>query len=47
MGKTFYGIERERKYFDIMCERIEQAYAQPRLFSEPDPIKQQEQTGLF
>jgi DNA modification methylase len=25
MSKTFYGIEREPKYFDIMCERIEQA----------------------
>jgi site-specific DNA-methyltransferase (adenine-specific) len=32
MGKTFYGIERERKYFDIACERIERAYAQQRLF---------------
>jgi len=33
MGKTFYGIERERKYFDIACERIERAYAQQRLFA--------------
>ncbi len=33
MGKTFYGIERERKYFDIACERIERAYAQGRLFA--------------
>lgn len=32
MGKTFYGIEREPKYFDIACKRIEQAYAQGRLF---------------
>ena len=32
MGKTFYGIEREPKYFDIACKRIEQAYAQQRLF---------------
>lgn len=32
MGKTFIGIERERKYFDIACERIERAYAQKRLF---------------
>ena len=35
MGLQFVGIERERKYFDIACRRIEQAYAQPRLFSEP------------
>ena len=33
MGKVFYGIERERKYFDIACERIERAYAQQRLFA--------------
>jgi site-specific DNA-methyltransferase (adenine-specific)/modification methylase len=34
MGKHFTGIERERKYFDIACRRIEQAYAQPRLFED-------------
>ena len=32
-GKTFYGIERERKYFDIACERIENAYRQWRLIA--------------
>ena len=25
LGKTFYGIEREPKYFDIACQRIENA----------------------
>ena len=39
MGKTFYGIERERKYFDIACKRIEQAVAQGQLFA-PEPVKQ-------
>jgi len=34
MGLQFFGIERERKYFDIACRRIEQAYAQPRLFED-------------
>ena len=34
MGLHFTGIERERKYFDIACSRIEQAYAQPRLFED-------------
>lgn len=34
MGRTFTGIERERKYFDIACERITRAYAQPRLFED-------------
>jgi hypothetical protein len=33
-GRNFVGIERERKYFDIACRRIEQAYAQPRLFED-------------
>jgi hypothetical protein len=30
----FVGIERERKYFDIACERIDRALAQPRLFED-------------
>lgn len=34
MGKRFLGIELERRYFDIACERIEAAYAQGRLFDE-------------
>ena len=32
LGRKFIGIELERKYFDIACERIEAAYAQGRLF---------------
>ena len=32
MGKTFYGIEREPKYFDIMCERIMREVDRPQLF---------------
>ncbi len=31
LEKQFIGIERERKYFDIACERISQAQAQGRL----------------
>jgi len=31
LEKRFIGIERERKYFDIACERIEAAQAQGRL----------------
>ena len=38
MGLKFIGIEREPKYFDIACKRIEQAVAQPQLF-EPEPVK--------
>jgi DNA modification methylase len=32
-GKQFFGIERERKYFDMACERIARAQAQDRLFA--------------
>ena len=32
-GKTFIGIERKPKYFDIACQRIENAYRQERLFT--------------
>lgn len=33
MGRRFIGIERERKFFDIACERIARAQAQERLFA--------------
>jgi len=33
LGRKFIGIEIERKYFDIACERIAGAYAQGRLFA--------------
>lgn len=39
LGRKFIGIEREQKYFDIACKRIEQAVAQGQLF-EPKPMKQ-------
>ena len=39
LGRKFIGIEREPKYFDIACKRIEQAAAQGKLFA-PEPIKQ-------
>lgn len=45
LGRKFIGIEREPKYFDIACKRIEQAVAQGQLFA-PEPPKQ-EQTSLL
>jgi len=39
MGRQFIGIEREPKYFDIACKRIEQAAAQSQLF-DPKPCQQ-------
>jgi DNA modification methylase len=32
LGRKFIGIEIERKYFDIACERIDNAYRQQRMF---------------
>lgn len=32
MGRKFIGIEREKKYFDIACQRIENAQRQENLF---------------
>ena len=34
MGRDFIGIEREERYFDIACRRIEQAQRQGDLFIE-------------
>jgi len=45
MGRKFIGIEREPKYFDIACERIERAYAQGTLFEPTMP--KQEQVSLL
>lgn len=43
LGRSFIGIEREEEYFQIACERIRKAYAQPDFFVEqpkPSPAKQ-------
>ena len=41
LGRKFIGIEKEPEYFDIACERIQQAVNQPKLFNEktPDPVQ--------
>lgn len=39
LGREFVGIERERKYFEIACRRIDQATREPRLDLDP-PAKQ-------
>lgn len=44
MGRKFIGIEREPKYFDIACKRIEQATKQEDMFI---PKMQQEQVSLI
>ena len=45
LGRKFTGIEREPKYFDIACRRIEQAAAQGQLF-EPVRAKQVQEVML-
>ena len=42
LGRNFIGIERERKYFDIACERIERAQAQGQLIPHEAPEQVQE-----
>jgi site-specific DNA-methyltransferase (adenine-specific) len=42
IGCRFIDIEREPKYFDIACRRIEQAMAQGKLFGD-EPAQQPEQ----
>lgn len=42
-GRSFIGIELHEPYFDIACERIRKAYAQPDMFvaaPEPQPVQQ-------
>jgi site-specific DNA-methyltransferase (adenine-specific) len=42
LGRRFIGIEREEKYFDIACRRIEEAYRQPDMFvAAPRPAAEQ------
>ena len=44
--RGFVGIERERKFFDIACERIARAQAQGQMF-KPEPERQPTQEGLW
>ena len=42
LGRQFIGIEREPKYFDIACRRIQAALDAPDMFVEtPKPVKQE------
>lgn len=45
LGRRFIGIERDPKWFDIACRRVEQAYRQPDMFREP-PAPKPEQLML-
>jgi len=42
-GLRFVGVELHREYFDVACERIENAYRQGRIFDDqPARMQQQE-----
>jgi DNA modification methylase len=45
MGRSFTGIERERRYFDIACERISRAQSQGQMFPS-EPVVQVQDTFL-
>jgi DNA modification methylase len=40
MGRKFIGIEREPKYFEIACRRIEQASRQVDMFVDKPAAEQ-------
>lgn len=46
MGRTFIGIEREPKYFDIACKRIEDAQRQASMFEAPTALAEQHGLAL-
>jgi site-specific DNA-methyltransferase (adenine-specific) len=46
-GRAFTGIERERKYFDVACERISRAQAQGVLFKPLAAKPEQQQLAAF
>ena len=43
-GKRFVGIEKNPHYFDLACERIENAQRQGKMFDEPKPAKPEQLT---
>ena len=45
-GRKFIGIERERRYFDLSCERIARAQAQGKLLP-PEPQPEVIQAEIF
>jgi DNA modification methylase len=39
LGRSFTGIEREAKYFDIACERVYNAQRQSNLFPQNENMQ--------
>lgn len=40
LGRKFVGIELDERYFDLACERIEQARRHPQMFAHPEPVQE-------
>ena len=49
LGRGFVGIERDKRYFDIACKRIEDAYRQSPLIPHdaPSDVANSKPSGLF
>jgi DNA modification methylase len=45
-GRKFIGIEQHEPYFDIACERIRKAYAQPDFFVQAKPPEPKQEAFL-
>lgn len=43
LGRKFIGIERDERYFEVACKRIERAVSQGQLFAQERPKQVQEQ----
>jgi site-specific DNA-methyltransferase (adenine-specific) len=46
LGRSFIGIEIERRFFDLGCRRIEDAYRQLSLFPPREALPKPQQLGL-
>jgi DNA modification methylase len=47
LGRKFIGIEIDEAYFDIACERIRKAYAQPDMLVETERPPEPKQEALL
>ena len=47
LGRKFIGIEKEPKYFDIACQRIEKANKEARNFGLYDELYKRKPNGFF
>lgn len=46
LNRKFIGIELDQKYFDIACQRIEDAVSRPR-FDLPEPVKAKQESFIL